>query len=146
RSTATRRSTAGVPADVVRPRTRRTKLVPMKPAAPVTSTRMRGIIPEPRRRRPSPPASPAAARHPLPLRVRRGLAWQHAGGRTVGTVGPRLGNQIPRPVQRLEGAGVGPPAVEQLGLELAAAEVPIVHVGDLELAPRRWLERPDYVE
>src|SRR5690606_8320053 len=46
-----------------------------------------------------------------------------------------LGHHPRRPQQALERAGVRPPAFEDLPGQVAALQVGVVHIGDLELAP-----------
>src|SRR5438477_7568133 len=81
---------------------------------------------------------------------RRTLARRWLAGdtrrRTVDPVCTRLRDEITRPVQRLEGPRVRPPAVEDLAGELATPQIPVVDVGDLELAPARRLQGADHVE
>src|SRR5262245_46599665 len=101
--------------------------------------------PAPGGSREAPPA-PGGSRSP-PSRARASTRGRRlARGRAVRPVRPRLRDEVARAMERLERPGVRPPAVQQLAGELAALQVPVVHVGDLELAARRGAERPDDVE
>src|SRR5207249_1580737 len=88
----------------------------------------------------------AAPRAPAgrPLRSRGGRG--HVRRRAVDAIRAGLGDEVAGTVQRLHGAGVRPPSLEHLAGEVPSTQVPVVHVGDLELASRRRLERADHVE
>src|SRR6266568_6847536 len=79
----------------------------------------------------------------IPL-VRSGCAGPGAAGR--GLQRRRRDEEVGRQLERLEGAGVGPPALEGLEAEVPLREVAVVDVGDLELAAGRRLEGADEVE
>src|ERR671916_665117 len=61
-------------------------------------------------------------------------------------VGPGLGDELRGVEQALERPGVRPPAFELVPSHLAAPDVGVVHVRDLQLAAPRGLERLDDVE
>src|ERR1700730_3276975 len=88
------------------------------------------------RLRRAPPTAPAPTSFPAPRRLALGLE------RGAGAAGHELVGRV----QRIEGSGVRPPAVEPVETERALAEVVIVHVGDLQLAAGAGTQGPDDVE
>src|SRR5204863_3318105 len=58
----------------------------------------------------------------------------------VGSVRAALGDERGGPVEALEGAGIGPPTLEDLVGQVAAPEIGVVDVGNLQLAAPRGLQ------
>src|SRR5688572_7775462 len=105
--------------------TKRQKLEPMNPAPPVTRTvRGEGMV--------KLSQSLSSCDHRLFLSWSRGAAFN--------LVRSALSHVVARANEAFEGAGIGPPAVERGVRQIAAAEVFVVDVSDLQLATSRRLE------
>src|SRR5205807_10103002 len=108
-----------------------TRFDPMKPAPPVTR-RFTVSLRSPWTRKVAPSARFGSGSLERLLRF--------AG------VSRAAGHELVRGVERIEGAGVGPPALQAVALERSGLQVVVVHVGDLQLPAAARLERPDHVE